>query len=55
MNAHAEQLIRDLGLRPHHEGGHYAEVYRSPSVTTIYFLLLGGEKSRWHRVGSEEI
>lgn len=55
MNARAEQLIRDLGLRPHPEGGHYAEVHRSRSVTTIYFLLRAGEKSRWHRVRSEEI
>jgi predicted cupin superfamily sugar epimerase len=55
MNARAEQLIRDLGLEPHPEGGHYAEVHRSPAVTTIYFLLQGGEKSRWHRIRSEEI
>jgi predicted cupin superfamily sugar epimerase len=55
MDARAEQLIRDLGLRPHPEGGHYAEVHRSPAVTTIYFLLAGEEKSRWHRVASEEI
>lgn len=55
MNARAEQLIRDLGLQPHPEGGHYAEVHRSPSVTTIYFLLRADEKSRWHRVRSEEI
>lgn len=54
-DARAEQLIRDLGLQPHPEGGHYAEVYRSPAVSTIYFLLRGAEKSRWHRVRSEEI
>jgi len=23
-------LIRTLGLRPHPEGGHYAEIFRSP-------------------------
>ena len=55
MNARAEHLIRDLGLQPHPEGGHYAEVHRSPSVTTIYFLLRTDEISRWHRVRSEEI
>jgi predicted cupin superfamily sugar epimerase len=55
MSVRAEHLIRDLGLQPHPEGGHYAEVHRSPSVTTIYFLLRAGEKSRWHRVRSEEI
>ncbi len=55
MHPRAEQLIRDLALRPHPEGGHYAEVHRSPAVTTIYFLLAAGEMSRWHRVRSEEI
>lgn len=55
MDARAEQLIRDLGLEPHPEGGHYTEVHRSRAVTTIYFLLRGDEKSRWHRVRSEEI
>ena len=55
MHPRAEQLIRDLALRPHPEGGHYAEVHRSPAVTTICFLLAAGEMSRWHRVRSEEI
>lgn len=55
MNDRAEQLIRELGLQPHPEGGHYAEVHRSPAVTTIYFLIRADEKSRWHRVRSEEI
>ena len=54
--------------RPHPEGGHYAELYRSPcrvdvldrtvqrsAITTIYFLLAAGEFSRWHRVMSDEI
>ena len=61
-------MIRILGLRPHPEGGHYADVYRSPSrvrpvgrdlerpsLTTIYFLLAAGEHSRWHRVLSDEV
>ncbi len=51
----AQQLIRDLGLQPHPEGGHFAEVHRSAAVTTIYFLLMAGELSRCHRVRSEEI
>jgi len=55
MDVRAEQLIRDLGLEPHPEGGRYVEAYRSPAATSIYFLLLGEEKSRWHRVRSEEI
>ena len=55
-------LIRTLGLRPHPEGGHYAETLRVPApdggralVTAIHFLLLAGERSRWHRVDATEI
>ena len=55
MHPRAAQLIRDLSLQPHPEGGHFAEVHRSRALTTIYFLLRGEEKSRWHRVRSEEI
>jgi uncharacterized protein len=55
MHPRAEQLILDLGLQPHPEGGHYAEVHRSSASTSIYFLLAAGERSRWHRVRSEEI
>ncbi|HXM37066.1 MAG TPA: cupin domain-containing protein [Gemmatimonadales bacterium] len=68
MHSRAAELIRILGLRPHPEGGHYAEMYRSsrrvrplerdterPSLTTIYFLLAAGEHSRWHRVLSDEV
>lgn len=57
----------DLGLQPHPEGGWYAETYRhATSVaidglgdrslgTAIYFLLLPGESSAWHRVRSDEL
>jgi predicted cupin superfamily sugar epimerase len=55
VHARAELLIRDLALQPHPEGGHFLEVCRSAAVTTIYFLLVSGEVSRWHRVRSEEI
>lgn len=45
-----------LRLQPHPEGGAYGEVYRSPLVTVIYFLLRVGEVGRWHRVrGSDEV
>jgi uncharacterized protein len=60
------RLIDTLGLRPHPEGGHYAEVFRSAvsvdtpcgpraALTSIYFLLCAGEVSRWHRVASDEV
>mgnify|MGYP004003571683 FL=1 len=58
----AEELIKDLGLKPHPEGGHYREIYRHEdkfggrgAVTTIYFLLKAGETSKWHRVDADEI
>lgn len=63
-----EQLIRDLGLQPHPEGGWYAELFRSTvavqpadgrglrgGLTTIYFLLTRGQQSRLHRVTSDEV
>lgn len=63
----ATEIIEQLGLRPHPEGGHYREMHRSPlsvtpddgrpsrpALTTIYFLLAAGEVSRWHRVLSDE-
>ena len=68
MHARAEELIRTLRLQPHREGGHFAEVFRSPrlvrppgaerdrsALTTIYFLLAAGELSRWHRLDADEI
>lgn len=42
-------------MQPHPEGGHYVEIFRSASLTSIFFLLSAGEISRWHRVlGSDE-
>jgi uncharacterized protein len=63
----AEELVRLLDLRPHPEGGHYREVFRSgravdprdrrgarAALTHIYYLLAAGQHSRWHRVSSDE-
>jgi hypothetical protein len=68
MNERAAALIEQLHLEPHPEGGYFREVYRSArtvqphddrparaAVTTIYFLLAAGQRSRWHRVRSDEI
>ena len=68
MHSRAAELIKLLDMRPHPEGGHYAEVFRSAhrvrvldrdveraALTTIYFLLTAGEFSRWHRVMSDEV
>ncbi len=68
MDPRAAQLIADLALVPHPEGGYYRQIYRSTStvqpddgrgartaLTTIYFLLPAGEVSRWHVVTSDEV
>ncbi|HEX6119262.1 MAG TPA: cupin domain-containing protein, partial [Dongiaceae bacterium] len=51
--ATAQEVIAELGLQPHPEGGHFVETYRDRSstgergaVTAIYFLLKAGEVSR---------
>ena len=68
MHPRAQQLIDDLRLQPHPEGGYFREIYRSSArvrpdddrphraaVTSIYFLLVAGQHSRWHRVRSDEL
>jgi predicted cupin superfamily sugar epimerase len=68
LKERVKELARDLGLRPHDEGGLFAEVFRSDvnvrstdgrgersAVTTIYFLLAAGERGRWHQVLSDEL
>ena len=61
----ATELISQLQLLPHPEGGHYRETYRSQlqvetprgrraASTAILFLLAAGERSRWHRIASDE-
>src|ERR1041384_3498422 len=67
MHPRAAEIIQTLGMRPHPEGGHYVEGFRSAhrvhvverrveraALTAIYFLLAAGECSRWHRVLSDE-
>jgi uncharacterized protein len=62
------ELIRDLRLVPHPEGGYYREIWRGrlgvepvdrrgsrAALTSIYFLLPAGAISRWHRVRSDEL
>jgi predicted cupin superfamily sugar epimerase len=59
----ASDIIRLLGLRPHPEGGHFRETFRDPRLvdggraasTAIYYLLMRGEESRWHRIDAVEL
>jgi len=68
MSARAAELVRGLVLKPHPEGGHYRELHRSDAevepldgrgrrsaLTGIWFLMVAGERSAWHRVESDEI
>jgi uncharacterized protein len=59
----AADVIRQLALAPHPEGGHYRETFRDvhsleggrPASTAIYFLLARGERSHWHRIDAVEV
>ncbi len=70
MHKRATELIQNLELQPHIEGGWYREFFRSPTphtvqtadqrgvrsfLTVIYFLLDRAQLSRWHRVRSDEV
>lgn len=63
-----KNLITQFNLVPHPEGGFFRETYRSglqvwsdaasalrAAVTHIYFLLPGGQVSRFHRVIHDEV
>lgn len=63
----ANKLIEQLNLLPHPEGGFYKETYRSKMElvnanqeirqvsTSIYYLLVGNDKSHFHRIQSDEL
>jgi predicted cupin superfamily sugar epimerase len=67
----AEFWIENLQLLPHPEGGYYRETYRSDGsysfaagtpfngarsyATAIYYLLKGRDRSKLHRIHSDEI
>lgn len=58
----AADVIERLGMRPHPEGGWYAETWREPAPdgerpasSAIHFLLAAGETSHWHRIDATEI
>jgi len=57
----AEEIIAQLDLAPHPEGGWYRQTWVAeadgarPAGTCIYFLLKAGERSHWHTVDAAEI
>lgn len=59
----AREVIAQLDLKPHPEGGHFRETFRDghsnadgrAASTAIYFLLSRGERSHWHRIDAAEV
>jgi len=61
MATNAQEIIDQLQLVPHPEGGHYREIFRAPSengarsaMTAIYYLLQANEPTAWHKVDATE-
>ncbi|MDA8154369.1 MULTISPECIES: cupin domain-containing protein [Acidithiobacillus] len=61
-----QQLIRQLDLQPHPEGGWYRRTFTSPAMlstphgnrptlTCIFYLLDENHLSRWHMIQSPEL
>jgi predicted cupin superfamily sugar epimerase len=61
-----DELVAQLGLMPHPEGGFYKEIYRSDLkvntasgersiMTSIYFLLTSENISKFHQIKSDEM
>ncbi|MBO1324455.1 cupin domain-containing protein [Acetobacter sp. TBRC 12305] len=59
----AQDIINQLGLIPHPEGGWYRETWRDRHTggdgrgcaSLIYYLLERGQRSHWHKVDASEI
>ncbi len=56
----ADDIIAQLDLAPHPEGGHFRQTWAATNAgrasgTCIYFLLKAGERSHWHKVDATEI
>ena len=61
-----DELVAQLDLRPHPEGGFYKEIYRSDLgvytasgersiMTSIYFLMTSDNISKFHQIKSDEM
>lgn len=63
MHPRAAELIRELQLIAHPEGGYYRRLFTSAQLladgraasSAILFLLPAGAVSRWHRVDADEL
>lgn len=50
-----DDLVKLHNLLPHPEGGFFKETYRSEFSTGIFYLLLKGQKSSFHKIKSDEM
>lgn len=50
MNTSVEDIVRQLGLAEHPEGGWYREIYRDAAVSTIHYVLPAHGLAPLHRV-----
>ncbi len=66
VRARIQELVEQLKMNSHPEGGFYAETYRSNAeletsagkrslITSIYFLLRSEDVSHFHRIKSDEL
>ena len=68
MHKEAARLVKKLELEKHPEGGYFRQTYRSDTTvnvkgygcprnisTAIYYMLVGGQFSAFHRIRSDEI
>lgn len=66
MHKRIKELVEQLQLKPHPEGGYFAETYRSDwevstdhgsrsLMTCIYFLLTSDNSSKFHQIKSDEM
>ncbi|GHB28799.1 cupin [Pseudovibrio japonicus] len=58
----AADIIRELDMEPHAEGGNYYRTFRDTegpegrgNSSSIYYLLQKGEMSRWHKLDTPEL
>ncbi len=58
----AQDIIRNLGLKPHPEGGYYRRTYRNADTgsdrgrcSAIYYLLDQEGFALWHRIDADEL
>jgi len=68
VHKEAARLVKKLELEKHPEGGYFRQTYRSDTTvnvkgygcprnisTAIYYMLVGGQFSAFHRIRSDEI